>query len=193
MVCTFCHTVQAPPDTSDVIDRVQCLSTPLGVHCPVCDDELEAALIDSVPACYCPSCRGLLIKNSEFRQVVESRRAAYAGPDVAATLPHPVELDRRIQCPTCHQKMEVHPYYGAGRAIIDSCSSCQLVWIDMGELTSLEQTPGRRGAVVMESSSFVECSTQTVTTQTQAFRAAKSNSGKMKVPSLLDLLSQLLH
>ncbi len=155
MVCTSCHTVQVAPDVSQEVDRVLPLAVPLGVQCPVCDAELEASLIDETPACHCPNCRGLLLSSTQFRQVVEDRRAAYTGPDIAVTLPHPIELERKLACPRCHQSMEVHPYYGAGRAIIDSCMACQLVWIDKGELTGLERSPGRRSPSVMESQNLV--------------------------------------
>lgn len=163
MVCTSCHTVQTVPDVSDVVDRVLPLEAPLGVQCPVCDAELEASLVDQTPACHCPNCRGLLLSSTEFRQVVEDRRAAYTGPDIAVALPHPIELERKIACPKCHQSMEVHPYYGAGRAIIDSCAACQLVWIDKGELTGLERSPGRRSPAMMEVRNLVEGMHQQVT------------------------------
>ena len=30
--------------------------------------------------------------------------------------------------------MSTHPYYGPGNVIIDSCETCNLVWLDFGEL-----------------------------------------------------------
>ncbi len=192
MVCTFCHTVQAPTDVTHEIDRIRRLDAQLGVHCPVCDAEFTAALIDDVPACYCPGCHGLLIKNSEFRRVVESRRAAYCGPEMPAALPHPIELQRRIPCPLCHQTMEVHPYYGAGRAIIDSCTTCQLIWIDMGELTNLERTPGRRSPAAYDLVNLVDRPALTVTTQTQTARSDQEVTDVAGRLDVLGILSQLL-
>ncbi len=150
MVCVFCHTVQAATDVSGVVDRVLPLGELLGVHCPSCDTELVTALVDEVSAAHCPGCQGVLFSSTEFRQVVEDRRAAYIGPEIAVTQPHPAEFERQLECPGCHSKMEVHPYYGAGRAIIDSCATCKLVWVDLGELTNLERSPGRRSLVVMD-------------------------------------------
>ena len=49
----------------------------LGVQCPVCEAELEAALIDEVPACHCPNCRGLLLASLEFRKAVEEQGLDY--------------------------------------------------------------------------------------------------------------------
>ena len=38
--------------------------------------------------------------------------------------------------------MEVHPYYGPGNIIIDSCQECQYVWLDHGELRTVERSEG---------------------------------------------------
>jgi Zn-finger nucleic acid-binding protein len=40
--------------------------------------------------------------------------------------------------------MDVHPYYGPGSQVIDSCPHCRLVWLDAGELAAIERAPGRR-------------------------------------------------
>lgn len=155
MVCAFCCTVQAATDVSEVIDSVLSLGELMGVHCPACDAELVTALVDEVPAALCPGCHGVLFSSTEFRQIVEDRRAAYSGPETVVNAPHPAEFERHLSCPGCHRKMEVHPYYGAGRAIIDSCGDCKLVWVDQGELTNLERSPGRRSHAMMEVQSQV--------------------------------------
>ncbi len=193
MVCTFCQTVQSAPDVEDVVDRVLPLAALLGVHCPVCEAELEAALIDEIPACHCPNCRGLLLSGPEFRQAVEARRAAYTGPDIAVAMPHPIELKRQIACPTCHESMEVHPYYGAGRAIIDSCAACQLVWVDRGELTGLERSPGRRSPAMMEAQNLVQGVTkQVIGEYTSAAKPVAETGNPLKGMGLLEILGLLL-
>ena len=193
MVCTFCRTVQATPDVTEVADRVLSLEAPVGVHCPVCDHELETALIDDVPACHCPNCRGLLLSSTEFRRVVEDRRAAYGGPEVAVALPHPIEMERKIVCPCCHQSMEVHPYYGAGRAIIDSCAACQLIWIDQGELTSLERRPGRRSPAMMEVGNLVAGQQLTVTGEfTDPTNKPAETKNSVRDINLVEIIRMLL-
>jgi Zn-finger nucleic acid-binding protein len=193
MVCTFCHTVQSAPDVSETVDRVLPLRAPLGVHCPVCDAELEASLVDEVSACHCPNCRGLLFSSTEFRKVVEDRRAAYAGPDIAVALPHPIELERRLACPSCHQPMEVHPYYGAGRAIIDSCAECQLVWVDLGELTGLERSPGRRSPAMMEVQHLVKGVQEKVTGDYSAeSKPVTALANPLRGIGLLEIVGMLL-
>jgi Zn-finger nucleic acid-binding protein len=39
--------------------------------------------------------------------------------------------------------MDVHPYYGPGNIVIDSCSACDLIWLDHGELQQITDAPGR--------------------------------------------------
>jgi hypothetical protein len=39
--------------------------------------------------------------------------------------------------------MATHPYYGPGNVVIDSCASCELVWLDFGELEQIVKAPGK--------------------------------------------------
>ncbi|RLS58056.1 MAG: hypothetical protein DWH91_02945 [Planctomycetota bacterium] len=155
MICTFCHTIQAATDMAHTVDRVLIFGEAEGVSCPACSTEMVSAQVDDIRACYCQGCRGLLLSSPEFRQVVETRRAQYRGAELPARPAHSTEFSRQLTCPSCHDRMEVHPYYGAGRAIIDSCAPCALVWVDCGELANLEQTPGRRTPPVLETLNLV--------------------------------------
>ncbi len=57
---------------------------------------------------------------------------------------NPEDLNRVIRCPPCDLPMDVHPYYGPGNIVIDSCHRCHVVWLDHGELALVESAPGRR-------------------------------------------------
>jgi Zn-finger nucleic acid-binding protein len=39
--------------------------------------------------------------------------------------------------------MATHPYYGPGNVVIDTCTACDLVWLDFGELAQIVDAPGR--------------------------------------------------
>jgi Zn-finger nucleic acid-binding protein len=39
--------------------------------------------------------------------------------------------------------MDVHPYYGPGNAVIDTCGRCALIWLDHGELKVIVTAPER--------------------------------------------------
>ena len=44
------------------------------------------------------------------------------------------------ECPGCGEQMEVHPYYGPGNVLIDSCGECALVWLDRGEIATISRS-----------------------------------------------------
>jgi Zn-finger nucleic acid-binding protein len=37
--------------------------------------------------------------------------------------------------------MSVHPYYGPGNAVVDTCGDCLLVWLDHSELSVIVTAP----------------------------------------------------
>jgi hypothetical protein len=76
-------------------------------------------------------------------QVIAERRAERTGPPAKPAPLDPEELERHIDCPTCGATMEVHPYYGPGNVVIDSCARCRLIWLDHGEIGAIERAPGR--------------------------------------------------
>jgi hypothetical protein len=92
----------------------------------------------------CRGCAGTMIRSAEFGPLVESLRRLYHGSDDP---PHPIspsELEIAATCPVCREKMSVHPYYGPGNIVIDSCASCMVVWLDGAELGRVMRGPGRR-------------------------------------------------
>jgi Zn-finger nucleic acid-binding protein len=103
--------------------------------CPLCQAALQRALVDDVhPVDHCEQCRGMLMPRGIFGAMVAARRARAVGPGVPPRPLSPRELERQITCPACRARMDVHPYYGPGNIVIDTCSQCDLVWLDHGEL-----------------------------------------------------------
>jgi Zn-finger nucleic acid-binding protein len=140
--CRYCGTFHfiETPDT----DGVQVLERADGAPCPVCSAPLAKALLDDRhPIRYCEQCRGVLVPHGVFGDVVTTRRTFATG---APAIPGPLddrELDRRVVCPTCRQQMDVHPYYGPGNIIIDTCPRCDVIWLDFGELKQVTDAPGK--------------------------------------------------
>lgn len=99
--------------------------------------------MDGVKVECCEDCRGVLIEGEAFALVVRERRADFRG----TSKPVPVDAEQLkvvVDCPSCQRAMEVHPYYGPGNVVIDSCSQCGLVWLDSGEIATIEAAPGAR-------------------------------------------------
>ena len=117
--------------------------------CPLCRAPLARALLDGRhPVQYCERCRGVALERAAFAAAVVGRRSQATGPGIEPAALDRKELDRRVTCPSCRKMMDVHPYFGPGNVIIDTCGKCDLVWLDFGELKQIEEAPGQdRGRI----------------------------------------------
>jgi Zn-finger nucleic acid-binding protein len=143
MNCRYCQSQQVLTG-GDGLDGVVLLGAPTDLDCPACGDQLVMAVVDDLACRACPTCFGVTLPQEDFGELVARRRANHQGADHLAGTMNLDALAHQRDCPICREAMEVHPYYGPGNTIIDSCSSCRLVWLDAGELLAIEQAPGRR-------------------------------------------------
>jgi len=140
--CRYCGTFHFI-ETAEM-DGVQVLERSSDTPCPACEAPLAKALLDNVHSIrYCEKCRGVLLPRSAFVDVINARRAFATGAPVAPLPLDERELQRRVICPTCRQRMDVHPYFGPGNVVIDSCTACDMIWLDFGELKQVTDAPGR--------------------------------------------------
>jgi len=128
----------APSATQDgVVGTGEQLST----CCPVCKDALlSGGVIEDQRVLYCQQCSGVLISTRNFSEVLTRLRRA-DGSAGADKDPHPIdptEFQRQIACPNCSNRMDVHPYYGPGNVVVDSCCRCFLIWFDQGEIATIK-------------------------------------------------------
>lgn len=142
--CAYCLSFLFPTDLESSSDRIKSLRQPVDRRCPVCHVALMAGAIDGRSMTHCDRCRGILVSSDDFFQIVRARRAVFDGPPAAPRRLDHGELRRSVPCPACSRSMEVHPYYGPGNVVIDSCRPCRLIWLDHGEMASIERAPGSR-------------------------------------------------
>jgi Zn-finger nucleic acid-binding protein len=139
--CRYCGTFEFldAPGT----DGVQVLERHAdALPCPLCSTPLAKSLLDHAHVIqHCERCRGVLLERAIFAYAIANRRSHAAGPGQPGELDRR-EFERRITCPTCRTQMDVHPYYGPGNVIIDTCRKCDLVWLDFGELQQISNAPG---------------------------------------------------
>jgi Zn-finger nucleic acid-binding protein len=140
--CRYCgsfHFLDTPES-----DGIRVLETPAqALLCPRCPSALATAELDGAhPVQCCTACRGVLMPRSTFAHVVYTRRTWATSPPVAPLPLDRIALERLLSCPSCSARMETHPYYGPGNVIIDSCGTCDLVWLDFGELKQIADAPG---------------------------------------------------
>jgi Zn-finger nucleic acid-binding protein len=142
-VCDYCTTFHFPDRADVTAAGLTLLDGRSERSCPVCRVPLVLASAEGRTVAYCETCRGLLADREGFVDIVRARRAKRAGPPQAQQPINPVELKRQLHCPACDGVMDVHPYYGPGNAVIDTCGRCGLIWLDHGELGIIENAPGR--------------------------------------------------
>jgi Zn-finger nucleic acid-binding protein len=140
--CRYCgsfHFLDTPE-----IDGIRVLETaPVSPPCPRCSTKLATAQLDDSHSVHCcTTCRGVLLPRATFAHVVYTRRTWATSQPVPPLPLDRRELERVITCPRCSKRMEVHPYYGPGNVVIDSCVTCDLVWLDVGELKQIADAPG---------------------------------------------------
>ena len=137
LVCDFCTSMHFPDPNAD---GVRVLGEPAQETCPVCQVPLVHAAVGGMRILYCERCRGMLLPMAVFVALVDTLRSAAS--HAVLHPPDPRDLERKIRCPRCHQTMDTHPYAGPGAIVIDSCSQCQLDWLDYGELQRVLRAPG---------------------------------------------------
>ncbi|MCA9082744.1 MAG: zf-TFIIB domain-containing protein [Planctomycetaceae bacterium] len=143
--CEYCRTFVFTTDNPLSADRITSRNASFNVSCPACDGILQQGQVEEHPALYCGTCYGVLLKNEHFGEIIRQRRARRINCEAEACRPlNPQDYDRSIRCPNCAGHMEAHPYYGPGNVVMDSCHKCHLIWLDHGELRTLERAEGGR-------------------------------------------------
>jgi Transcription factor zinc-finger len=89
----------------------------------------------------CTQRQGMLVSMDDFVAVLEELRSQRSGYGSLQPAPGRQALQRRIDCPRCHQPMDTHFYEGPGNIIIDDCSRCSINWLDKGELMQVVRAP----------------------------------------------------
>ena len=140
--CRYCGTFEfldaAGSDGVHVLERKAD-----ALPCPLCAAPLARSLLDDAHVIeHCEKCRGVLVERAVFAMAVSGRRARAAGPGVPLAEIDRREFHRRVTCSRCRTTMDVHPYYGPGNVVIDTCQKCDLVWLDFGELRQIADAPG---------------------------------------------------
>jgi Zn-finger nucleic acid-binding protein len=140
-VCSHCGTTSFPEAISRDGIRILGTSDPV-MNCSSCHTPLVSGLLDEHQVHYCKKCRGLLVPRRDFAELVRRRRAWAQSQSVTPEPADVAELRRKINCPKCGSRMTTDWYYGPGNVIMDRCASCDLVWLDYGELNRIVDAPG---------------------------------------------------
>lgn len=141
-ICPYCGALEFPHDAERSSDGFTPIGQEADLACPLCNMHLAVGLMEERRVLHCHRCRGVLVSNDDFLIIIRRRRARFDGPPDAPSPVNAEELKRKTLCPQCRRRMETHPYYGPGNAVLDTCARCKLIWFDGGEIGALERAPG---------------------------------------------------
>jgi len=137
--CGHCGSIVCPEPAADGV-RV---TGERGHQCPVCHQlMIRAALDDRADIELCERCKGILMARRAFAETLTARRRAAQTPSITPMPARRRELQRRVACPKCSAAMIADWYYGSGSIVIDTCPTCDVVWLDAGELGKAIDAPG---------------------------------------------------
>jgi len=140
--CDHCKSYHFPEQKKDGLRVLG--ENPEGIKCPHCKIIMNLMTYDDFYQGYqCSKCLGLMFNRTTFRDAINSQRAKAKAPPEPHTTFDPVELERRTFCPVCEKEMDTFQYMGPGNIVIDTCHSCDLIWLDYGEITKVVNAPGR--------------------------------------------------
>ena len=140
LFCDHCSSFYFPDKNKD---SIRVLGDQTEFNCPVCQKPLVTASIEEGRVLTCPGCRGVLVQQEAFFQIITLLRSTADNPAIEPRRYDDAELNRQLLCPNCKEKMDTHPYLGPGNVVIDTCSRCCLIWLDHGEIEKIVDSPGR--------------------------------------------------
>ncbi len=106
------------------------------MNCPKCQiEEMTPEEYEGITVDRCQACKGIFFDRDELNKMISKKMGNKA--DTFAFSATSDDMDERIAtCPHCRQKMT--PCKGAGDIRIDLCKTCKSVFLDQGELASLQ-------------------------------------------------------
>lgn len=138
--CRHCGMAEPVPPNLQAFDLLE----PSALECPSCARGLVNATAGGRALHVCVGCQGALVPMASLGAVVALIRFFEGQP--LETLPPRQQqpADRLLLCPSCRQVMDSHLYGGPGNLVMDSCSHCELNWLDAGELRRIALAPDSR-------------------------------------------------
>jgi Zn-finger nucleic acid-binding protein len=136
-VCDYCGTELLPPAAADGVMILG--DSKLG--CPLCKSKLADAALESISLLYCRECHGMFVAMDDLEPLVSSLRAHRDRPATYIAPRGERDTARALPCPRCGAPMDNHPYGGGGNVNVDSCETCESIWLDSGELRKIVSAP----------------------------------------------------
>jgi Zn-finger nucleic acid-binding protein len=136
-VCDYCATEFLPPAEADGVIVI----SESKFNCPLCKSKLADAALESLARLYCRDCNGMFVAMDDLGPLVSSLRTHRDRPATFIAPRGDRDTARQLQCPRCTSALDCHLYGGGGNVNVDSCETCESVWLDSGELRKIAAAP----------------------------------------------------
>ena len=113
--------------------------------CPNCQSHLQTINYEGISIESCEKCGGEWLDHTEIGKIVrirevrfdpEKRRAIAESTTIMGVVLQ--DVDRDVKCPKCGGTTDAVNYGGDTGIIIDRCTACLGIWLDAGELETIQ-------------------------------------------------------
>ena len=109
------------------------------MKCPKCRlEEMQIETYEDLPVERCPVCRGLYLGRGDLEELLKKKQGWVADNSVFAPTPEAMD-SARAHCFQCGQDMEL--VKGPFDVFVNWCKSCGSMFLDPGELASIQDIP----------------------------------------------------
>lgn len=106
----------------------------MSLNCPHCQSALQESLYEGVAVQCCMRCNGVLVDKAGLQRIAQRRETAV--PRNTPTPRRPPEVV--LYCPHCATPMNKGVQGKLRKITFDMCVNCTAVWLDRGELESIQ-------------------------------------------------------
>ena len=106
----------------------------MNIKCERCSDPMHTVFYEGVAIQLCMSCKGVFLSKKKLEMIEESQEF---------NMPEDMPIPRRKyevlrNCPECQTAMKKVKYGRIRTTVIDYCDNCNGVWLDNGEIASIQ-------------------------------------------------------
>ncbi len=116
------------------------------MKCPIEEAELGLKVYEAeINVDSCPRCGGVWLEQGQLESIQETHDHEYIDElfnmEDLGYRAYELALQkqgRALKCPRCRRELETREYARCSQVMIDVCPECHGIWLDRGELESLE-------------------------------------------------------
>ena len=104
------------------------------IQCQRCDTTMHTLFYEGVSIQMCFSCKGVFLDEEKLTTIKETREVK-----IPKDAPNPRNgIEAMRHCPQCQILMKKRKHGKIRTTVIDYCEECSGIWLDKGELVSIQ-------------------------------------------------------